>query len=248
MSRPEVVAVIQARMGSTRLPGKVLLHAAGVPVLGHVIRRVRAAAGVSRVVVATSSLPADDPIVAVSRDFGAEVSRGSESDVLSRFALAFREHGGEIGVRVTSDCPLFDFQLLDTALCRFMGAGEPLDYLSNTVERSYPRGYDLEVFRVAALFDADRRARDASSREHVTPFLYRNPDRFRTGALRRPDPRCTADWRLTLDTADDWRVLSFVIGELAPTDPLFGLGAVETLLTRRADVLEWNRHVEQKAH
>lgn len=248
MSGPTVVAVIQARMGSTRLPGKVLLQAGGASVLEHVVRRVRAVPRVDRVVVATSDLPQDDPIAAAAVRYGALVTRGSQDDVLARFARAFREHGGDVGIRVTSDCPLLDPRLIGDAVARFVAAAPPLDYLSNTVVRSYPRGYDFEIFGVPSLLAADSEATDASSREHVTPFLYRNPDRFRCGAVERVDAVGSADWRLTLDTEDDWRVLRHILEALAPADPLFGLDVVERFVGAHPDIVAWNRHIEQKAH
>src|SRR6266576_2033575 len=169
MRHVRTLGVIQARMGSTRLPGKVLRRLAGDTVLGHVIGRVRAAPGIDAVVVATTSAPEDDPIVATAKQRGAGVTRGPAEDVLARYALAFDEHGGDIGVRVTADCPCLDPTLLSRALDAFQSADPPGDYLSNTLTRSFPRGYDFEIFSVRALLEAASEAQDAYSREHVTP-------------------------------------------------------------------------------
>lgn len=245
---PEVVAVIQARSGSTRLPGKVLRTLMGVSVLEHVIHRVRAAPGIDRVVVATTTLAADDAVAARAEAAGAAVTRGSEADVLSRFAQAFREHGGRIGVRVTSDCPCLDPVLLGQAIREFRSADPAVDYLSNAIERTFPRGYDIEVFRVDALLEANSSAMDDSSREHVTPYLYRHPEHFRIAALTRPDPCGTAEWRLTLDTEEDWRVISALFDSLGHKSLLFGLAEVEEFLTEQPQILGWNRNVIQKSH
>jgi spore coat polysaccharide biosynthesis protein SpsF len=245
---PLVVAVIQARTGSTRLPGKVLRRLGDASVLDHVIRRMRAAPGVDRVVVATTTDVRDDPIVQCAESAGVAVTRGSEGDVLSRFAQAFREHGGQIGVRVTSDCPCLDPILIGDIIQRFRCAEPAVDYVSNTLERSYPRGYDVEVFGVDALLAADALASDPSSREHVTPFLYRHPERFRVAVFGRPDPLGTAAWRVTLDTEEDWRVIEYIFATLAPRNPCFGLADVEALLLAHPEVLKWNRAVVQKGH
>lgn len=247
MRRPTVVAVIQARMGSSRLPGKVLFEVAGDTILGHVIRRVVSTRGVDRVVVATTTQPEDDLLALVAEQHAVASIRGSRDDVLGRFALALREHGGEIGVRITADCPCLDPKLLAKGLDAFKEAYPRLDYLSNTVQRSFPRGYDFEVFRVPALLQAAAEAEDAYSREHVTPFLYRNPGRFSIGSFGREDPQGTAAWRLTLDTIDDWRVLQQLFEALTPIDPLFGVAEVEQFLIAHPGLLDLNRHVAQQS-
>lgn len=245
MAPPRVLAVIQARMGSTRLPGKVLLRVAGDTVLGHVVRRVRNARGVDRTVVATTTLPEDDTLVSIAEAHGAEVVRGPADDVLARYAMAFSSHGGEVGVRVTADCPCLDPQLLSDGLEQFVSAEPQPDYLSNTLERSFPRGYDFEVFRVEALLIAAAEAQDTYSREHVTPFLYRHPERFRLMTFRREDPANTAGWRLTLDTPEDWRVLEHLFRCLSPQNPLFGLTDVEDYLRSAPEILQWNQGISQ---
>ena len=240
-----VVAVIQARMGSERLPGKVLRELPGGTVLEHVIRRVRLAVGMGRVVVATTTLSRDDRVASVARDAGALVTRGAESDVLARFVQAFDEHGGEVGVRVTGDCPLLDPQMVVIAIRRFLEAVPPVDYLSNTLERTYPRGYDIEIFSVASLRLAAAATTDPAHREHVTPYLYRNPARFRLASVTRPDPEGTASWRLTLDTLEDWRLIQHLFGALWSRNPAFGLREVEEYLRANPGLLQINQHVKQ---
>jgi spore coat polysaccharide biosynthesis protein SpsF len=153
-----------------------------------------------------------------------------------------------VGVRVTSDCPLVDPDLVDRGVRRLV-AGEPRpDYLSNTLRRTYPRGYDVEVFLVEALQIAGREATGQSEREHVTPFLYRHPERFRLESLERPDPRGSGEWRLTLDTPEDWDVIRAVFDRLAPANGLFGLDEVERLVAREPELLAPNRGIRQKPH
>jgi spore coat polysaccharide biosynthesis protein SpsF len=246
--RVSVTAVVQARMGSTRLPGKVLRPLGDTTVLGQVVRRLQACTTLARIVVATTVEPADDAIAGEAHSLGALVTRGDEHDVLARYLLALDQHGGNVGVRITSDCPLIDPDLVDRGVLRFLGGDPPPDYLSNTLRRTYPRGYDIEVFRVEALRTAGREATGESEREHVTPFLYRHPDRFRLESVERADPRGSAEWRLTLDTPEDWDVIRAVFDRLVPTNRLFGLEDVERLLAREPKLLTPNRGIRQKPH
>lgn len=243
---PSVVAVVQARLGSTRLPGKVLRTLGERSILEHVLYRLDAVPGLDRVVVATTDDAADEAVAEVAQRAGAAVTIGSAENVLARFGQAFREHGGTIGIRVTSDCPFLDATLVGQGLAEFRAAWPALDYLSNTLDRSYPRGYDFEVFRVAALDRAVQEATAPADREHVTPFLYRHPERFRLRSVRRPDPLNTAGWRLTLDTPEDWTVIRAVYDRLSPGRPRFGLAEVEALLAVEPDLLTPNRNVQQK--
>lgn len=243
---PGVTAVVQARMGSTRLPGKVLRRLGSRTVLAHVIERLRAARSLDAIVVATTGAPADDEIAREAERLGARVTRGSEEDVLARYLQALDEHGGDVGVRVTSDCPLLDPAVVDAAVKVFRDATPPLDYLSNTVERTYPRGYDVEVFLTAALQRAAEAATEIPDREHVTRYLYTHPGSFRLGVLQRPDPDHTAFWRVTLDTQEDWEVLEALVGAFDEA-PGPNLAAVEGFLRAHPEVRAMNARVAQKA-
>jgi spore coat polysaccharide biosynthesis protein SpsF len=198
------VAVVQARLGSTRLPGKVLKPLAGRPVLDHVVTRVSAAKGIDEVKVATSVLPGDDPIEEYCKSRSWMCVRGSESDVLSRYADAVQDSDAETVVRVTSDCPLFSPRILDDMLAAFDPEG--MDYMStNWPERTFPVGLDCEVMRRDALLTIAETATDAYDREHVTAHFYRNPDRFRLAGHRCQQP--LAHLSITLDTAEDYQRL-----------------------------------------
>lgn len=237
------VAVIQARMGSTRLPGKVLLPLGGATVLGQVIRRVRACPGLDAVVVATTGRAADDPVAAEAARHGAGVFRGSEDDVLARYHEAARAAGAQTVVRVTADCPLFDPAVLAAMLVRWRRA-QPLDYLSNSLERTYPRGLDAEVFGFAALERAHREARRPWEREHVTPYLYGHPERFRLAQCR--GGRDLSAHRWTLDTPEDWELIRRIYDALGADGALFSTDAVLALLAAHPDWPALNAHVEQK--
>ncbi len=236
----KTIAIIQARMGSTRLPGKVLKPLAGDTVLGHVVRRVRAAQRLDGVCVATTEAVAEGPIVAECARLGVGCFRGSEPDVLARYFGAAQARGAEIIVRVTSDCPFFDGALLDEMLARFH-ATPGLDYLSNVQERRFPRGLDAEVFTFAALARAHREATQPHEREHVTPYFYQHPERFRLHSFVG-----TEDWsahRWTLDTPVDWQFVEAVYAALGAN---FTTADVLNLLKARPELARLNAHVEQK--
>ncbi len=202
------VAVVQARTGSTRLPGKVLMPLAGRPVLDHVVSRASAAEQIHDVVVATSDLPGDDAIEDYCRGRGWTCVRGSESDVLSRYALAVRESGAGIVARVTSDCPLFSPRILDAMLAAF--DPDSVDYMStNWPERTFPVGLDCEIMRADRLLAIADTATDPYDREHVTPHFYRNPDHFRL-AGHRCEPSL-AHLSITLDTSEDYERLVMLL-------------------------------------
>jgi spore coat polysaccharide biosynthesis protein SpsF len=197
----KTVAIIQARIGSTRLPGKVLRDLAGSTVLARVVNRVRKFTLVDDVVVATSDRSADDVIVNECRRIDVAWFRGNEEDVLDRFAGAARWSGASVCVRLTADCPLLDPGVSDTIISVFLEANGGADYASNKIPQSFPRGLDTEVFSTEALSRAARDARRRYERAHVTPYIYRHPEMFSLISVTSDVDR--ADWRWTIDTAED---------------------------------------------
>src|SRR5215813_1256921 len=170
--RPDlkISAIIQARMGSTRLPGKVLMNIGGRSALARVVRRLSRATLIHHVIVATSDLPADDAIVKECARLAVACFRGSESDVLDRYYWAAKANDASAVVRITSDCPLIDPQLVDETIQAFETA--QADYASNVIPRTYPRGLDTEGFTTEGLAWAWLEAREPHQREHVTPFFH----------------------------------------------------------------------------
>lgn len=237
----QVGVITQARMTSTRLPGKVLLEAAGRTFLDHHLDRLLAA-GLD-VYVATTTNDSDDPIVDLAHDRGLSVHRGSEHDVLSRFTGTIEEFSLDTVVRVTSDCPLIDGSLVARAVQEFEAAGDPWLYLSNGLSRTWPRGMDLEVFSATALLDAEASATDLAHREHVTPYLYTNGSgRMTLRNLARPSD--ASAYRLTLDTAEDLQLLTTLIEGY---DALaLDAEALIALLDAHPELAAINAHVEQK--
>lgn len=243
----KIVAIVQARMGSTRLPGKVLKTLGGKSVLAQVLGRVRSCRTLTSVAVATSTLAEDEAVVDEAKRCGAVVVRGDALDVLARYGRAADETEADVVVRVTSDCPLFDGGLLETMLGAFLAgraAARPLDYLSNTIVRSYPRGLDCEIFTRAALKRAVADARTPSQREHVTPYFYQNPTLFSVEQFARlPD---LSHHRWTLDTPEDWALLSRVFEALGPCGEIFETERVLSLLAEKPEWVALNAGVEQK--
>lgn len=234
-------------MGSTRLPGKVLRVLGNATVLAHVVRRAQRASSIDGVVIATTELPQDDAIVEAGLPLGVSVFRGSEDDVLSRYYLAAKRAGADVIVRITSDCPLLDSDVLQVMVARFQvlhRSGTPVDYLSNTLTRTFPRGLDVEIFTFAALERANREASDTAEREHVTPYIWRNAGTFRIEQHRNAVDASRYRW--TLDTEDDWQLLQRIFARLGGHRDYFTTREVFELLAQDPALAAINSHVAQK--
>jgi spore coat polysaccharide biosynthesis protein SpsF len=234
-----VVAIIQARMGSTRLPGKVLRPLAGRPMVQHVIDRARRAPGIAEVVIATSTLPEEEPLVAALAPLGVQVVRGSPDDVLARYAAAAEASRAEVIVRITSDCPLLSPEVTGRVVTAFQAGG--CDYASNCQRRTFPRGLDTEAFSRAALDAAFAEATAQPEREHVTPFIWRRPERFRLRDVTDPVDRSHLRW--TVDTPDDLTLAEAFYGELAVD---FEYSDALAAIARHPDWATRNTHIAQK--
>lgn len=233
--------VTQARTTSTRLPGKVLIEVAGRTLLDHHLDRL-AASGLP-VLVATTTNHTDDPLADLAAARGLSVFRGSEDDVLSRFHGCAQQHGLDVVVRVTSDCPLIDGGLVAAAVRDFVAADDPDLYLSNTLVRSFPRGFDFEVFSAAALAEAHEHATDPAQREHVTPYLHGNASgRMRLRNIAWPEDRSV--YRVTLDTTDDLALIRALLEDHGAA--ALSCGEIIALLDAHPELVALNRHVEQK--
>ena len=236
-SRP--VIVVQARMGSTRLPGKVMLPLAGVPMVQRLLERLSPLKGKVPLILAVSDKPADTAMVPIAQRLGASVFFGSEEDVVNRFASAVANVQADAIVRITADCPLSDPGLVNRALDLFYHLG--VDYLSNTLHRTYPRGFDIEIVSRDALMSAAKEAKEPREREHVTPFIIEHPERFRSACFIAKDDLST--WRLTVDTMDDVVLVERVLSELTG---LFTYEMVRDVLLRHPEWQRINAHVKQK--
>jgi len=213
-----ILTVLQARMTSTRLPGKVMKPVLGEPMMGRQIERLRRARRLGDLVVATSVDPSDDVIADYAAGLGVLVHRGPLADVLARYAGALARHGpADHVVRVTADCPLADWRVVDAVVERHLASGA--DYTSNTVERTFPKGLDVEIVRAGLLALAAREANDPYEREHVTPFFYRRPERFRLVQHTQGVDQNLYRW--TVDTPADFVFTTAVYEALHPANPAF---------------------------
>lgn len=241
----KIVAIVQARVGSSRLPGKVLAEIAGVPMLEHVLKRAARIGGVNEVALATTDRADDDPLVELCRELGFGAYRGHATDVLDRYYHAARSMNADVIVRITGDCPLLDPRVSDETLEAFVSAAPPLDFAANRLpdHRTYPIGLDTEVCSIGALEIAWREAGEPHQREHVMPFLYENPDRFRTRVVDAPGE--WGDLRWTVDTQEDLEFVRAVFRAFAPRTS-FNWREVLALLERRPELAEINRGVQHR--
>ncbi len=242
-----VAAVVQARMTSSRLRGKILLPLAGKPLLYRMLERVKRIAGVDKVVLALAEGAAHDAAVEAVSGLDVLVVRGSEQDVLARTAKAAREARADTVMRITSDCPLLDPGVSATILQAYAdGIGDGLRYARTAIDRGFPLGFDTEVFSSQLLYEADETSTDPYEREHTTPYIWRRPERIRQMVITgSPDHR---NWRLVVDTADDYKLAGAVYGELYPSNPQFAHPELIELFESQPDLLRINAHVEQRPY
>lgn len=240
-AHPRVGIITQARTTSTRLPGKVLLDLGGRTVLDHHLDRLEGSG--LPVLVATTLNATDDPVAALAETRGLRCFRGSENDVLSRFHGCATESALDVVVRVTSDCPLIDARLIADAVDEYLVEDDSRLYLSNTLERTFPRGFDFEVFSGASLAEAQRRVTDPMDREHVTPYFYRGiaPD-IRIRQLRRDADRSV--YRVTLDTPEDLTLIRTLV-EVYDAARL-SCDRIIDILDSHEELVALNAEIEQK--
>ena len=241
----KTVITIEARMGSTRLSGKVLRPVLGEPMLARMIERLRRVRKADGIVVATTVHAADDPIATLANDLGVGCHRGSEEDVLGRVLDAAQGAGADLIVETTADCPVIDPGVIDQLIHTFLS--NQVDYCSNVLSHTYPRGLDAQVFPVAVLADVATRTEDPADREHVSLYIYEHPERYRLLNVASGLADRDAEWRLTVDTLEDSVLINAIYGELYPVNPRFGLADMLDLLHRRPDLATLNQHVRQKA-
>ena len=233
---------IQARMGSTRLPGKVLKEVAGTPLLALMIERLKRVPDIDKIIVATTIKPADDPIIDLAESVGVDSFRGSEDDVLSRVLDAALHHGVDLIVETTGDCPLIDPETIHQIIETYHNAD--VDYVSNVIERSYPIGMDTKIFATDILADVAQRTDDPQDHEHVSLYIYHHPEIYRLKNVLAAPKLTAPDWRLTLDTPEDYTLIKTVFETLYPDNPAFSLADMFTLFKDRPDLLEINSHVQ----
>ena len=240
----KTVIIVQARMTSTRLPGKVLKTVGGKPLLEYLIERLRRVRLADAIVIATTTNDSDLPIVALCQRLQVPVTRGAEDDVLARYHDAAIQHAADVIVRVTSDCPLIDPQVVDALIAFFQKHRDQYDYVATRLMPSYPLGMDAELLTFHALDEAAHEALEPADREHVTPFIYRHPQRYRLA--NRSCEQNLAQHRWTVDTPEDFDLVGRIIGALYPVKPDFSLADIRDLLLANPTWVDINAHVRQK--
>jgi len=239
----KTVIIVQARMTSTRLPGKILKKVLDKPLLEYQIERLRRVKLADEIVIATTVNDTDQPIIDLCNKLGVKYYRGSEEDVLSRYYYAALECDADIIVRVTSDCPLIDPQVIDEIIAFYSNNQQNYHYVANTLERTYPRGMDTEVFAFNLLEQSFQQAKSPTEREHVTPFIYNNPN-YKLANVSNSEDQSRHRW--TVDTEEDFILISKILTHLYPVKAEFTLEDIIILLEKNTEWFNINSHVEQK--
>lgn len=240
----EKIAIIQARMGSTRLPGKVLKKIGDKTLLEYQVERVRRAKHIDLIVIATTMNPLDDKIEKLCQTLQLPVYRGPEHDVLTRYFEAATKWNASVIVRLTSDCPLIDPSVIDRVLKSYITKSNLYDYVSNTIKRTFPRGMDTEVFSFQALEKCFHQASE-EEREHVTSYILNNPTLFKLKNVTHIEDESRHRW--TVDTREDFLLIQKIIQDLYPLKNDFSMLDVLALMKRNPEWEKINQHIEQKS-
>ncbi|MBD2770182.1 glycosyltransferase family protein [Hymenobacter sp. BT664] len=244
MAAPSILTVVQARVGSSRLPGKVLLPLAGEPLLVRMVQRVQRARHAGTVVVATTTDDRDDAVAACCATHGLPCFRGHALDLLDRHYQAARHYRAGVVVKIPSDCSLIDPAVIDQVLAVYLESPDRYDFVSNLHPATFPDGNDVEVMRFEALETAWCEASRPLEREHTTPFFWENPDRFRLANVPYETGQdLSMSHRWTIDYPEDYAFIKAVYEALYPGNPTFGLSDILNLLNQRPDIAQLNAHL-----
>ena len=227
-----IVAILQARMSSSRLPGKVLKPILGKPMIQYEIERIRKSRHIDKLVLATSDDAADDCLVNMCKLHNINVFRGSLQDVLDRYYQCAKQYQAKYIVRLTGDCPVIDWTIIDQVIEKHIEDGN--DYTSNTLNPTYPDGLDVEVFNFSAIEDAWNKAQLLSEREHVTPYIYKNPQKFKLGCLKNNIDLSALRW--TVDEHEDFLFITQIYERLYPVNKDFLMKDVVDLIKQIPDL------------
>jgi len=240
----KTVIIDQARMTSTRLPGKVMKEVLGKPLLEYQIERLKRTNEADELVIATTTNNTDQPIVEICKRLGVAYYRGSEEDVLSRYYEAATKFGADVVVRVTSDCPLIDPTVVDKVIKHYKDNWDKYDYVSNTLTRTYPRGMDTEVFSYKVLQEVYYNAQEQPEREHVTPYICWHPERYKLDNVSHHENQSHHRW--TVDTPEDFELIKLILQDLYPVSNKFTWLDVLNLLNEHPEWVQINASVTQK--
>lgn len=245
--KKKIVATIEARMTSTRLPGKVMLPLAGVPAIGRMVERVKRSQLIDEVIVATTVNHTDDELVEYLKSEEISYFRGSEDDVMLRVLDAAKSFNADIIVELTGDCPLVDYYLIDEMIKIYMNGN--YDYVYNRLAKGLPDGFDVQVFDVASLSKVEALTKDPIDRIHVSCYFYNNPHEFRLGKLEldKDDELYWPELAVTLDEKNDYLVISKIFDSLINTNKNFSCLDVVNYLRDHPEVVSINSKVRRKS-
>lgn len=243
--KKKIISTIEARFASSRLPGKTLLKICGKPTLELIIERLKRSKFIDEVVVATTVNPDCNPIVDLAKRLGVGFYRGSEDDVLDRVLQATKHYKADIIVEITGDETLIDPKIVDQVIEFYLS--NDFDYVSNILNRRYPRGLDTQVFATSILEEVSQLTNDPADRENVSLYIYEHPERYKLGSVEAPEELNHPDWRWTLDTKEDFRFLKAIYETLYSIKKDFDSYDVLGFLKKNPQILEINKDVCQKA-
>ena len=239
----EIIAIVQARMGSTRLPGKVMMNLIGKPMLVHELSRIARSKQIKSFVVATTTSKSDDCIVSLCKDQNWHYFRGNEADVLDRYYQCAKQYSANIIVRLTADCPLIEPILIDRVIEEFIQKSPDVDYVSNIIpKRTFPQGLDTEVMSFSALERSWIEDKNPTLREHVTQYILRNPDKFKISGVT--NDRDISNLRWTVDTKEDFKLINEVYSFFGNNQ--FSWSDVLDLMNKKPELRLINQNVRQK--
>jgi spore coat polysaccharide biosynthesis protein SpsF len=241
----KVAAIIEARMTSSRLPGKIMLPVLGKPTLELLIERLKRATLLDSIIVATTTNTTDDAVEDLTRRLHIGCFRGSEEDVLDRVLRAAHAHNVDIIVEITGDCPLIEPLVVDKVIDTYLK--NSCDYVSNTLKETYPNGLDTQVFSTAVLDRVASLTDDPADHEHVSLYIYEHPETFTLLNVESDLPEKYWGARLTLDTQEDYVLIRAIYEQLYPRNPAFTLYEIIQLLEARPELLGINREIKQRA-
>jgi spore coat polysaccharide biosynthesis protein SpsF len=241
----KINVIVATRMTSSRLPGKVLMGLNGKPSLIQLIERLRKSKYIHEIIIATTINSEDDVVVETAIEQKVHFYRGSEEDVLQRTVAAAKAYDTEFIVQVTSDCPLIDADTID-AVIETMLERPYLDYVGNHLVRTYPLGFSVEIFRTTLLDYVEQTTKDPADREHVSLYIYERPEEFKLSNVEAPYYLRHPEYRLTLDTSDDYNLINTIYEALYSNNPDFNLYDIVKYLQIHPELASINKHVQQK--
>ncbi|MGB8707618.1 MAG: glycosyltransferase family protein [Dehalococcoidia bacterium] len=242
----KIVSTIEARMASTRLPGKIMKEILGRPMLELLIERLKRAKKVDEIIVATTVNPEDEVVTRLAERVGVKWFRGSSDDVLDRVLQAAKAFKADVIVEMTGDCPLLDPEIVDMMVAKFLAVKGKYDYVANVIKRTYPRGLDTQVFPVAVLQDVSRITQDPADRENVSLYIYEHPEKYRLLNVEALPEIARPDLRLCVDTEEDLRLITEIYSFLYLRKPDFLTIDVLNLIDENPALSLINAGVEQR--